>query len=274
LKWRVSPSKLSKLLRCERLYYYIYREGLRPVYKLPRLGFGGAISKGLAAYYKGNDPLVTYEEEMRLRKQEVMEAPLACSRQEEILIEYEELFTKGRTILLWYIDWAKENDDFRVLEVETEREIDLGTVILTIIPDLVIERQGEKLCMEHKIRSRYSPRPWSFDLQSKLYCLGTNCLGTLYNFILYRKGEIVREIIPRTDTELEDVKALLMEIAKRVTLAESNPNYLWLPSYSSMCNCEYTELCMAEFQGLDTSYLRENLFKGREEVKEVEIDED
>jgi len=232
------------------------------------------MSKGLAAYYRGNDPVAAFEEEMNSRLEELMKAPLAEERRTEILEEYTDLQLRGKSIISWYASWAKDADDFTVIEVETKREISLGPVLLTIVPDLIIEKGGERLCMEHKARSRYSPRPWSLDLQSKLYCLGTGSMGTLYNFILYRREEVTRQEVPRTEPELEDMKRILNETARRALSAEANPDHLWVPNYSPLCSCEYIELCLAESQGYDTQYLKENLFSVSEtEVQETIIEE-
>ena len=223
------------------------------------------MSKGLASYYLGMDPIRAYIQEMEVRMGEITSSPLGAARRDEYLEEYQGLLTKGEHILSWYTQWAKGNDDFEVTEVETPRSFILGEVELGLVPDAVINRQGVSLCLEHKLRSRYSPRPWALDLQSRLYCLATGSEGTLYNFILYKKMDIVRTTILRSREELEITKDLLKILAQRIIEAEEDPDYIWIPNPSPLCNCEYIELCIAESQGLDSSYLKENLFVRRED---------
>ena len=222
------------------------------------------MSKGLASYYQGTDPIRAYTQEMETRMEEVVSSPLGATRRDEYLEEYRELLVRGERILSWYMQWAGDNDDFRVTEVETPRNIVLGQAELTLIPDAVISRQELPLCLEHKLRTRYSPRPWTLDLQSRLYCLATDCEGTLYNLILYRKMNVVRTTILRSREELDITRRLLESLTRRAIEAENNPAYVWIPNSSPLCNCEYIELCIAESQGLDSNYLRENLFTRRE----------
>lgn len=265
----LSYSKISNWLKCEKLFFYKYIENLRPRVKSPPLGMGSIFGKAVSHRLKGEDPLPIFEAEV----EEFKKQSLYLEDPSNWLSEVNRMGVLCRDLLKKFYQMTL---DYEVLEIENPLFLQLPEVSLKAVPDGIVIWKGERVCLENKLRKRYRPKVWTLDLQSRIYCLVSGTIGTLYQFFLYGTMEIKEEPVFRTKTEMENTLSLIKEVSSRIKRAIEDPEYNFLPFPSPLCGrCEYSELCISEMQGGDTEYIKNTLFEveGEEEEEKEEEEE-
>lgn len=253
-KLTLSPSKVRKWVRCRKSYHWRYNRKLVRVRKEVPMSLGSVVGKALADYYWEAKDLRNQEKLARYLENSLSENKssfLGKEPNKERLDDWNKLERTSKALLSRYHDYAKENDEFEVVSVETPYNIELTPkVSLMAIPDTVVKDQTEglPLVLEHKVRYRFRTGDFGIDYQSVYSCLVSGAIGTIYNVLEYSKPKYHRDIIIRSNYELNYFKDMLVRIGNDIlnTLPEN-----MYPMPFKRCQCEYWELCQAEMTGID-----------------------
>ena len=261
----LSPSRAKKWVRCKKEYYWRYNQKLVKFRKsmMPTLGL--TVGEALAEYYG----VVTGQrssEVLSLLTEKVITIKEPKALRENDKAEWEKIKGISRTVLSRYHPWALTKDNFTVDTIEQPYEISLGTsgnppreIRLLAIPDAVVITNNDhiRLIFEHKLRSRYRTGDFGFDYQSAACCLVAVAAGTLFNIIKYKNLKFERELIIRSDYEVNYFANLFLTIGHEIL---TTPPECMYPMPMKRCACEYFELCMAEKDGADVQDIIDSYF--------------
>ena len=262
----LSPTRIRRWVRCKKSYDWRYHQKLVKVRKTVPLTLGTVVSDTLAGYYL--DP-------PNERDQDSLNSVLASAlllrkpdTEDKKSFETWEKAAKISQILLSdYHERAFEKDNFEIIKVETSQQIQLApNIFLLAIPDAnVITSEGLPLIFEHKARSRYRTGDFGIDYQSVASCMVSDAIGTLYNVLEYTHGKYYRELIMRSQEELDYFKDMFIHIGEDIL---STPWERMYPMPFKRCSCEYFELCVAEMQGIDIQDIIDELYVSTSKHKE------
>ena len=259
----LSPTRIRRWTRCKKTYYWRYHRHLVKVSRSVPPTLGNVVGATLAHYYRTppegrNISMlmgICLEASLFSHSKEFLES----GPHQEKLKEWESIVKISKAILPYYHDWAVPRDTFTVAEVETSRKVELTpNVHLLAIPDAVVEvREGIKVILEHKLRSKYRTGDFGIDFQSVGSCMVSDSIGTYYNVINYRNLKYIREPIMRSDEELDYFRNMFIHIGEDILATPPDRCY---PSPMKRCTCDYWELCNGEMQGLDMDDIINNLY--------------
>jgi len=261
-KVTLSPSRVRVWVRCKRSYHWKYHQKLSRIQKGMPLELGSVVGEALAGYY---------QEDKSARCQEFMnyhlEIVLANSSSKFLGKEpskkrkddWAKIVNVSRKILSTYHDWAQPRDNFEVVHVEQSQQIELApNISLLAIPDTIVAVDLDTLMiLEHKVRYRYRPGDFGIDYQSVGSCLVSNSIGTMYNVFEYGKLKNHRDIIIRSEEELNYFRNMFILIGEDIL--STSPDKLY-PMPMGRCHCDYWELCQAEQSGLDIQDIIDELY--------------
>lgn len=196
-----NQGRLSEAQRCPRRYYYRFELKLGPKEPSNRLQHGTNVHAGIAAHYRGADPLAAYDAAVAGFK--------PASGTEELFAKEAALWRER--VARYPQRWA--GDNFRVIGVEQEIVVPLGPHQYVCRLDLLIERpDGSIWVMDHKTAAKtgasYYPQ-YFVDLQGSGYVyaaqkhLGRRVSGWIINAVKSTKeGWYERETFTRTDEQI------------------------------------------------------------------------
>jgi hypothetical protein len=137
------------------------RQNLEPITPVDPLFFGIAIHEGLGAYYDPTSPrsasfgMATFAAHLDTWEQENKD--MVDDERKLWLTNMREL---GRGMLSYYFSWAAKNDDFEVIEVEEEFEVEipgLPGVGYTFRTDGLVKDKHDRLwLLEHKTTAQFA----------------------------------------------------------------------------------------------------------------------
>ena len=269
----LSPTRIRRWVRCRKSYDWRYNKKLVRIRKGVPLTLGSVVSDTLAGYYLDDNDLRSQDSLNSVLASALVSRRPSSEADKELLGDWQKVAKTSQSLLADYHEWATEKDDFDVLMVEATHRIELTpNVLLLAIPDAnVITPEEIPLIFEHKVRSRYRPGDFGIDYQSVASCIVSNAIGTLYNVLEYGKGKFHREMIIRSEQELNYFKDMFIHIGQDILSTTSEKMY---PMPFKRCSCEYWELCNAEMQGLDLEDVIGELytFTTRKESSEPKIE--
>jgi len=269
---RLSYSKASTWKNCRKSYYWAYDRHLSPKLMRPEVGLGSSIHKSLANFYSNESKdrtkhmlLGTYDADMYEGSQELEKFKGGLEQKDKD--NFKKSLEKGRLWLDSY--WNKYSTDESIpkAKVENQLEIQIGDITLVIIPDAIIEKQGEIWTLEHKTGNPDIQQLLLEDAQSLYYIfglrkLGYNAKGTIYNLIsnpTRTSDGLIREETERTELELAGIEDEIKQIVNEINT---------LPRYSNRgfsCRyCFYRELCRTGWFGGDVNWLIQEHFTKNE----------
>ena len=261
----LSPSRIKRWVRCRKSYDWRYHQHLiRRRKELPPT-LGLVVGTALATYY-GSDPLIrdqsvmdkSLEQSSTFYQPTFLEGPHEPRRSSE----WEKILKLSKALLSNYHEWISGKDSFEVESIEKAYTIELTPQIhLLAIPDAVVLQDESTLVFEHKVRYRYRPGDFGIDYQSVGSCLVSHSIGTLYNILVYSKPKLHRELIIRSDIELNYFRRMFIHIGGDILSSEPKDMY---PMPFKRCSCEYWELCNGEMTGLDLDDLISELYLRQE----------
>ena len=272
----LSPTRIRRWVRCKRSYYWRYGQKLVRIRKETPMSLGLVVGEALAGYYQ-DDKNARSQELMNYQLEKVLGIHGALFLGNELdkgrQGEWDKVRNNSRRILSSYHEWASEKDDFYVVMVEATHQLQLApNISLLAIPDAnVITPEELPLVFEHKVRYRYRPGDFGIDYQSVTSCIVSNAIGTLYNVLEYGKGKYHRELIIRSDEELNYFRDMFVHIGEDIL---STPWDRMYPMPFKRCSCEYWELCNAEMQGLDVDDVISELYERTTRPKKEEPKEE
>lgn len=177
----IHVTERARFKGCRRSWHFQDKECLqRPVDRMDARWIGRGIHAGLAGYYLGKDPIVSFHD--------WLDAKLSQSEHDATVLE--EIVTLVGGILLGYIEYARANDSFDVVAVEESFTVPIpGTrnrLVGTL--DLVVRDRGKLWVIDHKsVRTFVSPDTLDLDDQMTAYLylvwkhFGEMPKGAIYN---------------------------------------------------------------------------------------------
>jgi len=267
----LSPTRIRHWIRCKKSYDWRYNQKLVKIKKDYPLTLGLAVSDALADYYLDNEEFRSQNSlNSALVSALVLYKP-GAEGDKELFEEWQKVAKVSQSLLANYHEWASAKDDFEVVMIETSHKVELSpNVSLMAIPDAnVITPEEIPFILEHKVRYRYRPGDFGIDYQSVSACIVSDAIGTLYNILEYGKRKYYRELIIRSEQELNYFKDMFIHIGQDILLTPSEGMY---PAPMKRCSCEYWELCNGEMQGLDLEDIISELYKKTTKPKE-EVEE-
>jgi len=271
----LSPTRIKRWVRCKKSYDWRYHQKLVKVSKSAPLTLGTVISDTLAGYYL--DP-------PNERDQDSLNSVLTSSllfrkpstEDKKSSEAWQKAAKISQSLLSDYHERASKKDNFEVIKIEASQQIQLApNIFLLAIPDAnIIPPEELPLIFEHKARGRYRTGDFGIDYQSVASCMVSDALGTLYNVLEYTHGKYYRELIMRSQEELDYFRSVFINIGEDIL---STPWEKMYPMPFKRCTCDYWELCNAEMQGLDVDDVISELYERttrpkKEEPKEVTND--
>ncbi|MHA1302220.1 MAG: PD-(D/E)XK nuclease family protein [Candidatus Heimdallarchaeaceae archaeon] len=183
----IHVTERSRFKFCRRLWDYSYRQNLFPKTE-PRnaLWVGRGVHVGLAAYYRGEDPIKAISSWL----EEVVPEEAFRDFTSEDVRDYQEKVKLMEVMLKGYIDFAKANDDFEVIAVETPLQARIPRTYNYLVGtlDLLVRRKGKLWVVDHKtVGSFVEPNVLELDDQMTAYLwlvwtvYGEMPMGAIYN---------------------------------------------------------------------------------------------
>lgn len=234
-----SNTRLTTFKRCRLRYLWNYvkkqpqKEGLA-------LRRGRAAHKALASFYAGRTPMKA-----------IQEAWDEYSPHDETSLT--KLFELEK-ILLRYMDWARDNDKWKVLEIETSVEAKYGRIHLMGIWDLLVNRGGKIFIVDHKFQKSHQMSHLEVDSQVSHYLAlakltGVEVHGMIYNIINLELGETktiaIREITTRQPYFIDSYLESLIPQVKEIKKIEKGTLPIY-PNWTKDCcwDCSFYRQCV------------------------------
>ena len=278
----LSPSRARRWIRCKRSYYWRYERHLNKVRKDMPPTLGLVVGKTLEGYYKLEATQRSQESILKLLNLTLTSWKPRFLKDKDQEKDWQKIVGISTALITKYHAWVEQKDNFKVLETETTHEVEIAPGIwLLAIPDAVVETEGSKLILEHKVRYRYRTGDFGVDYQAPACCLVTESIGTLFNVLEYSHGKLIREPIIRSEHELAYFKEIFISIAHDIIstcLRSRWSPYEFYHMPMKRCTCEYWELCNAEIQGLDIDdivselYINTHAIPHEGDTKETEVE--
>ena len=256
---------------CPRMYYYRRVVGLQS--KAPpstSLLVGTGFHLAVGAYYRtGRDAAKA-----------LAVCDLWAAEERGRGVEDEAAFALAKTLVGYYVEYAKANDTFEVYAVEERFRVPVwtprgrrspGVVFCGTFDGIVRDQYGRLRLLEHKTAREFPPHVvLTLDEQAGLYLLAANQLfdepvdSVLYNVIRKvdpqraRKEMITRYYVTRNNHELRRLRDRLYYHHRQM-----RRDKLFLPSPGQHCGwkCAYAQLCTAEEAGLDARYIEQAFYE-------------
>jgi len=263
------------------MYYFSYIRKLVPIVESPKLVFGKGIHKGLEAYYR------TYSDKAAIAEYSAwLDEQMAFLTQHGAdLREASEMASLGEMLLLEYINFARNKDDFVTAKfngapaVEQRYRVPLWGVHdcwnAGTFDALVRDRYGKLWIVEHKTAQSF---PSDLDLQLNwqvtVYILagqqlfGDGVRGVIYNVIRKtnpkraRSPVIFRRLVTRTPHEL---KVGMEQIARKADQMLNDNTFDPNPGHWCNWRCAYQDLCLCLQDGTDPTLLINQKYTLKEE---------
>lgn len=258
----LSPSRIRKWVRCKRSYHWRYNRHFVRLEKNMPMSLGIIVSEVLESYYDEHPELRSTEglkkmAEICLRGNAKLF--LEINPNKERKGDWNRIVNIVHSLMGPYHAWAVKHDDFEVIQTETRQEIELcDGVSLLAIPDAIVLWEESRLVLEHKVRHKYQQGMFGIDYQSAGSCLVSNSIGTIYNILRYKDMKFFREVMIRSEHELEYFRAIYVEAGKDILTTPPERMY---PSPFGRCSCEYWELCNAEQTGVDIDEIINSFYR-------------
>jgi PD-(D/E)XK nuclease superfamily protein len=236
-----SNTRLTTFKRCRLKYHWQYVDK-QPNHESPALRRGRAAHKAMAGYYSGLSP-----------RKAILEAwrefdpfdPISYAKMLEL-----------DTILTRYFDWAKLNDNWKVLKVEETIEAKYGRHHLMGIWDLLVDKRGKKFIVDHKFQKSHTFSNLEVDPQVSHYLAlaklaGIEVHGLIYNIVNLELGETkniaFREITGRQDYFIDAYLESLVPQIKEIKQAEKGKFPIY-PNWTGDCcwQCSWYKKCLQE----------------------------
>ena len=267
----LSHSSMSSWRRCRARYYWEYIAGFSPPSSAgQRKGSVGHAS--LAEWYKTGDE----DKAIQVASDKLFEY-----EQKESADLSEEWYLIAE-VLKRYFEWSRNNDRFKVLEVEQKYVFQIGDSKVVSIIDGIVEDVGGIWLLEHKFLSRVNLSNIDLDPQLSMYFLaakkmGYKVAGALYNVI--RMGDkgialtdpVVRRPVYRNPEGLAVIEMELERQALEMTRVhekEDIPIYR-NPTKDCTWDCGFYKVCLSlSYDGTSTEVLSTYDIYHREEIKE------
>lgn len=276
----LSPSRVKTWMRCRKQYFWKYNMHLRRVQKESPLELGTIASEIFADYYRepsgqGLSGLLTGITSAAIRKHH--DEFLGKSPQPNRTKEWNKIVNVLGSVFTRYGNWTNlvspTDSELEVKSVETAFRINLvpDQFDLLAIPDSTARFNGSLFVLEHKLRSRYRTGDFGIDYQSVGSCLVAGAIGTIYNVVNYRDLKLHRDVIIRSNEELDYFRNIYISTGEDIV---STPPEKMYPQPMRRCSCSYWELCQAEMQGLDIREVIDALFLSTVHREEPELPED
>lgn len=234
-----SNTRLTTFKRCRLKYHwqYVDKQGRKEAVALRR---GRAAHLALASFYQGKSI-----------KKAVADA---WAEYDPYTDESMQKMTDLDFLLTRYMEWARLNDGWKVLEVEKTVEVRYGSHKLMGILDLIVRKSGKNYIVDHKFQKSQSFSNLEADPQVTHYLslaklAGIEVHGLIYNIINLELGKTeniaFRKIVGRQNyfikTYLESLDVQIKEIKK---LEKGNlPIY---PNWTKDCcwDCSFYRQCI------------------------------
>jgi len=265
----LSPTRIRRWVRCKKSYNWRYNWKLIRIRKEVPMTLGSVIAVALAEYYRLQPSERSTEALTSTCLDKAIESNLPTfDPQGEGANEWKKIMVTSNLLLTRYHDWAVERDNFKVIEVETSRSLELTPKVhFLAIPDtIVVIEEDTQFVLEHKVRFRYRLGDFNLDYQSIGACLVTGSIGTIYNVLEYSKMKLHRTTHIRDKYELDYFRDMFIHIGEDILRTPPGDLY---PMPMGRCHCEYFELCNAEQTNLDINDIIKELYMeshGREGV--------
>jgi len=265
----LSPTMLNRWVRCRRSYHWRYNRHLVRLTKTAPLSLGIIVSEVLAAYYgvdSENRSQELIDTQLEASTKKAKPIALGENPKPKMVKEWHKIETVLPRLLSTYHQRAQPKDTFEVVQVEARRQVELTPNIhLLAIPDAVVQVDEDTLMVfEHKVRSRYHSGDFGIDLQSAASCIVSDSIGTIYNILEYSKMKYYRELIMRSNYELDYFKDMFIHIGEDILTTPPDRLY---PMPMKRCYCDYWELCNAEVQGVDLDDVVSELYRNTHDKK-------
>jgi hypothetical protein len=263
------------------MFYYNYIEGLVPKAESVRLSVGRGVHIGLAAFYTHMTRAAgcaAYEEWVE------KEVPQLMAEQADPT-ELEKSIELGRLMLDAYFDFAAENDSFVPLEVGKAKAIEASFRVPVWSPDnkrlrgvyqvgrfdgVVRAAAGRIWLLEHKTAKDFPNETYlRLDEQVGYYLLAAWQLfrvqpaGVIYNVIRKVDPRKARtETVKRFKVLRNGHELLYMRNSLYYAIQTIKKDKVFMPSPGLHCTwrCAYTQLCVCDHDGSDTSLLKEMFY--------------
>lgn len=183
-----SNTRLSMYKRCRLKYYWNYVDK-QPQKEGPALRRGRAAHKALAVWYEGG----TFEQSITAAWDDFApHSPEMETKMQELDL-----------ILTRYLRWAKANDRWKVLEVETSIEAKWKRKRFMGIFDLVVDLRGKKFIVDHKFQRSHAFSHLEVDSQVSHYLSlarlnGMDVQGVIYNIVNLDLGNVEKVVFRET----------------------------------------------------------------------------
>lgn len=274
-------SQINIYRTCPRMFKYRNIDLLVPKTESTKLIVGRAVHAAIAAYYLRKDPIQAYGE--------------SVTQMLDVIPETEDTLNQlqlGKELVNEYIKFAQANDTFNVYQQIVERSFavpinvpdEKGVVVDQLYGkhvgtfDAIVEDiHGNLWVLEHKTCSNFpSEIETEMHEQGTLYVLAATqvfdkpVMGVIFNYIRKvhpKKSKtpiIERRWVTKNEHQLYSAAVRLVNIYNRILSDRTfDPN----PGRHCSWMCAYTTLCRAEESGMDTEYLKRELY----EIKPVEL---
>jgi len=276
----LSPSRVKTWVRCKKSYHWKYNMHLRRVLKESPLELGSIASEIFATYYgyfpkdRTQPNLINITSTLIARHRTEF---LGKDPQPKRIKEWSKIVDILGAVFTKYTDWTSKinppDNQLEIKSIETTFKVNLvpDCFDLLAIPDSTVEFDGSLFVFEHKLRSRYRTGDFGIDYQSVGSCLVTGAIGTIYNVVNYRDLRLYRDIVIRSEEELDYFRKIYISIGEDILSTKPSNMY---PQPFKRCSCSYYELCMAETEGNNIQDVIDALFLTTTREKELDIPED
>lgn len=245
---RFSHSSLATWRRCRYKYYLSYIMDYAPPSSIGQ--FRGTIGHAcLGEWYATNK-----NDEAAIKRASDIATQIELDHDLDLANEWDDLLI----VFHRYFNWAREKDNFEIIAIEQEYEIELGGVKLTGFIDGIVKDRGNVWLMEHKFVKQANTKHIDLDMQVSIYMLaatklGYNPVGCMYNNIRMTKGGIaLTEPVQRTLAyrNIEGLKIIEYELTNQMReLKEYNDKrnlqIYRNPTKDCSWDCPYYHACLS-----------------------------
>lgn len=204
-----SYSRQKTLQRCPKKFEYQYVQDLAPKREKDAFLLGKAVHHFLEIYYRTQ---INQDQDTAYQKaQEAYDeyAQIHFPDDEKALEQYE----LGKEMLRHYHSWAKENDQFRVIETEIQYELKIADSLDRGIWDGLVEMNGKYWILEHKTYKQIKTNHTLHDAQISKYFLVAEKNNIPVEGVIYN---ILKKAVPQKPRLLKNGK-LSKSLSKNMT---------------------------------------------------------
>jgi hypothetical protein len=173
--------------------------------------------------------------------------------------DYSDEWELTEIVLRRYFEWSRHNDNFKAIELEIRKDINIGPYPMIAIIDGIVELHGKHWVLEHKFEKRASINHIDLDQQISIYILagrklGYDIEGAIYNVIRVAKGgvaeqdPVLRKMVYRNQEGLDVVERELelqaREIHNFIDTQGENAVYR-NPTKDCSWDCSFYNACLS-----------------------------